>query len=143
VVLFWQVLNSQFLHGRPEYTGDLTALKTLNWKNMWGNVLLATPKYWYYRIPPTALLPLSLLDREFLAPAFGIHFPSGEFRYAARLAAEGTLGAACMSLAVYLLSVTLGSRFSKPSWSAYSRGYSWAFVFSLRSPAWYMSFLSW
>jgi len=86
----------------------MTVLKTLNWINMWGNVLLKAPSYWYYRISPTALFPLSVIDRDFLAPALGIHFPSKEFEFGSRLVVEGIIGIACMSLSVYLLSITLG-----------------------------------
>jgi hypothetical protein len=108
VIVFWQLLHSQVIHELPRYTGEMTALKSLNWGNMWGNVFLKQPSYWYYRISPTALFPLSLLDRDFLAPALGIHFPSQEFKYASRLVVEGIIGVACMSLAVYFLSISLG-----------------------------------
>jgi hypothetical protein len=108
VILFWQILITKVIHEIPRYTGEMTALKSLNWGNMWGNVLLKAPSYWYYRISPTALFPLSLIDRDFLAPALGIQFPSQEFRYASRLVVEGIIGVACISLAVYFLSIALG-----------------------------------
>jgi hypothetical protein len=108
VMIFWSILYMRSIQVFPVYTGEMNALKTLNWGNMWNNVLLSTPKYWYYRISPTALFPLSLLDRDLIAPAMGIHFPSLMFKYASRLVYEGFLGAGLMALAVYFLSINLG-----------------------------------
>jgi|WetSurMetagenome_2_1015567.scaffolds.fasta_scaffold00720_13 hypothetical protein len=107
VMIFWSILYMRSIQVFPVYTGEMNALKTLNWGNMWNNVLLSTPKYWYYRYSPTALFPLSLLDRDLIAPAMGIHFPSLMFKHASRLVYEGFLGAGLMSLAVYFLSITL------------------------------------
>jgi hypothetical protein len=107
VLLFWTVLYIQSIQVIPRYTGEMFALKNLNWGNMWGNVYLSAPSYWYYRISSTALFPLSILDRDLIAPFLGINFPSQEFQFASRLVYEGILGAGLMALVVYFLARNL------------------------------------
>lgn len=107
VISFWAFLNLDIITVTPTYTGEMNVLENLDWASMWRNVYLSTDDYWYYRFSPTALFPISILDRDFYAPLLGISFPSNEFKVASRLTSIGIIGAGLMALAAYFLARTL------------------------------------
>lgn len=81
ILIFWSVLVMTTIKQAPVYSGELKAVAGADWLSMWTWVDFGD----YYRYSPTALLPVALFDRDFLAPMLRIEFPSQDFAYAKRL----------------------------------------------------------
>jgi len=81
VLVFWAVVTATTVKQAPVYMGELKAIAQTDWISMWTWIDYGN----YYRYSPTALLPVGLLDRDYLAPLLGIEFPSERFASAHRL----------------------------------------------------------
>jgi len=97
IIIFWSFLWINYIKLVPMYSGEIVALEKANLKNMW----VLTDYGRYFRYSPTGILGFGMLDRDLIAPALGIHFPSEDFLSAIRFVPIYILSFGVLSLLIY------------------------------------------